>query len=117
MRGPLAAEDVPPGKEADPFAEPRMAHLVSAFVGANRLVLGQLAVPQAGADEEQRRGNEITVLPKLLELLDLKGATGTMDASRPGGCGSPTRPPGWASSCSHSGRDWPASRASNACAR
>lgn len=57
-----------------------MAHLVSAFVGANRLVLGQLAVPQAGADEEQRRGNEITVLPKLLELLDLKGATVTVDA-------------------------------------
>jgi hypothetical protein len=31
-----------------------MAHLVSAFVGANRLVLGQLAVPQAGADETRR---------------------------------------------------------------
>lgn len=57
-----------------------MAHLVSAFVGANRLVLGQLAVPQAGGDEDQRRGNEITVLPKLLELLDLKGATVTIDA-------------------------------------
>lgn len=57
-----------------------MAHLVSAFVGANRLVLGQLAVPQAGADDEQRRGNEITVLPSLLELLDLKGATVTIDA-------------------------------------
>jgi predicted transposase YbfD/YdcC len=57
-----------------------MAHLVSAFVGANRLVLGQLAVPQAGADEEQRRGNELTVLPELLELLDLKGATVSIDA-------------------------------------
>ena len=57
-----------------------MAHLVSAFVGANRLVLGQLAVPQAGCDEQQRRGNEITVLPELLELLDLKGATVSIDA-------------------------------------
>ena len=57
-----------------------MAHLVSAFVGANRLVLGQLAVEQAGEGEEQRRGNEITVLPKLLELLDLAGATVSIDA-------------------------------------
>jgi predicted transposase YbfD/YdcC len=56
-----------------------MAHLVSAFVGANRLVLGQVAV--AGADDDaQRRGNEITAIPKLLELLDLTGATVSIDA-------------------------------------
>jgi predicted transposase YbfD/YdcC len=60
-----------------------MAHLVSAFVGTNRLVLGQLAVDRpggAGADDEQRRGNEITALPKLLGLLDLQGAAVTIDA-------------------------------------
>jgi predicted transposase YbfD/YdcC len=51
-----------------------MAHLVSAFVsqGGNRLVLGQLAVE----DKE----NEITAIPRLLDLLDLKGAVVTIDA-------------------------------------
>lgn len=57
-----------------------MAHLVSAFVGANRLVLGQLALHRGAATDEQRRDNEIAVLPKLLELLDLKGATVSIDA-------------------------------------
>lgn len=49
-----------------------MAHLVSAFASSNRLVFGQLAV----AD----KGNEITAIPKLLELLDVRGATVTIDA-------------------------------------
>jgi predicted transposase YbfD/YdcC len=49
-----------------------MTHLVSAFVSANHMVFGQLAV----AD----KSNEITAIPKLLELLDLKGATITIDA-------------------------------------
>ena len=59
-----------------------MAHLVSAFAGANRVVLGQLAVAHVrpGEGDEERRGNEITTLPKLLELLDLRGATVTIDA-------------------------------------
>jgi len=51
-----------------------MAHMVSAFVsqGGNRLVFGQIAV----AD----KSNEITAIPKLLELIDLKGAVVTIDA-------------------------------------
>jgi predicted transposase YbfD/YdcC len=51
-----------------------MAHLVSAFVsqGDNRLVFGQLAV--------EGKGNEITAIPRLLELMDLKGAVVTVDA-------------------------------------
>ena len=69
-----------------------MCHLVSAFVGANRMVLGQLAVDGTGGgggggggggdeeEEERRRGNEITAIPKLLELLDLTGATVSIDA-------------------------------------
>jgi predicted transposase YbfD/YdcC len=72
-----------------------MCHLVSAFVGANRMVLGQLAVDGTGnggggggngggggeaEEEERRRGNEITAIPKLLELLDLTGATVSIDA-------------------------------------
>ena len=49
-----------------------MAHIVSAFAGENRLVLGQLGV----ADKE----NEITAIPKLLAMLDLKASTVTIDA-------------------------------------
>ena len=47
-------------------------HLVSAWASAARLVLGQVAVA-AGS-------NEITAIPQLLELLDLQGATVTLDA-------------------------------------
>src|SRR5262245_18936372 len=47
-------------------------HLVSAWACEARLVLGQVAV---GA-----RSNEITAIPLLLELLDLKGCTVTADA-------------------------------------
>ena len=52
-----------------------MAHLVSAFVtcGGNRLVFGQVAV----ADRE----NEVAAIPRLLALLDLAGATVTIDAA------------------------------------
>lgn len=51
-----------------------MAHVVSAFVsqGDNRLVFGQLAV----AD----KSNEITAIPRLLALMDLKGAIVTIDS-------------------------------------
>lgn len=47
-------------------------HMVSAFVTGNQLVLGQLKV--------DNKANEIVAIPKLLELLDLKGATVTIDA-------------------------------------
>jgi len=47
-------------------------HMVSAFVSGNQLVLGQLKV--------DNKANEIVAIPKLLELLDLKGATVTIDA-------------------------------------
>jgi len=50
----------------------QMIHLVSAWAAGNQLVLGQLAVDD--------KSNEITAIPKLLELLDLKGATVTIDA-------------------------------------
>ena len=49
-----------------------MAHLVSAFVGENQLVLAQLGV----LDKE----NEIVAIPKLLAMLDLRGSTVTLDA-------------------------------------
>jgi len=50
----------------------QMVHLVSAWCGQNELVLGQLAV--------DGKSNEITAIPKLLELLDLKKAVVTIDA-------------------------------------
>jgi predicted transposase YbfD/YdcC len=49
-----------------------MAHIVSAFASENRLALAQLGV----ADKE----NEITAIPKLLAMIDLKGSTVTIDA-------------------------------------
>ncbi len=47
-------------------------HRVNAWASRNELVIGQLSV----AD----KSNEITAIPKLLELLDLKGCIVTMDA-------------------------------------
>ncbi len=49
-----------------------MAHVVSAFASENRLVLAQLGV----LDKE----NEITAIPKLLAMIDLRGSTVTIDA-------------------------------------
>jgi predicted transposase YbfD/YdcC len=49
-----------------------MAHLVSAFVDANRVVFAQVAT--------DAKSNEIEAIPRLLALLDLDGATVTVDA-------------------------------------
>jgi predicted transposase YbfD/YdcC len=51
-----------------------MTHMVSAMVsqGGNRMVFAQMAVSD--------KSNEITAIPKLLELMDLKGAVVTIDA-------------------------------------
>ena len=49
-----------------------MAHLVSAFVRENQTVFGQLAV--------ESKSNEIEAIPRLLALLDIKGAVISMDA-------------------------------------
>jgi predicted transposase YbfD/YdcC len=47
-------------------------YLVSAWVGANSLTLGQVAV--------EDKSNEITAIPKLLKMLELKGALVSIDA-------------------------------------
>ena len=47
-------------------------HLVSAWSAKNNLCFGQIKVDE--------KSNEITAIPLLLDLLDLKGATVTMDA-------------------------------------
>src|SRR4051812_34267608 len=48
-------------------------HLVSAWATANGLTLGQVAV--------DAQSNEITAIPQLIELLDLKGCVVTIDAA------------------------------------
>ncbi|MEX0961752.1 MAG: ISAs1 family transposase [Simkaniaceae bacterium] len=48
-------------------------HIVSAFSAENDLVLGQLAT--------EAKSNEIIAFPLLIEMLDLKGATVTIDAA------------------------------------
>jgi predicted transposase YbfD/YdcC len=48
-------------------------HLVSAWAAANRLILGQQEVADGS--------NEITAIPELLRVLDLKGALVTIDAA------------------------------------
>jgi predicted transposase YbfD/YdcC len=47
-------------------------HLVSAWASANRVVLGQVAT--------DAKSNEITAIPQLLELLNIKGCIVTIDA-------------------------------------
>ena len=58
------SHDRPNGKSA--------LHLVSAWAAENRLVLGQIAV--------EDKSNEITAIPQLLDLLDLRDSTVTIDA-------------------------------------
>ena len=47
-------------------------HIVSAWVSENEMTLGQLKVDD--------KTNEITAIPQLIEILDLKGSTVTIDA-------------------------------------
>lgn len=49
-----------------------MLHMISAFATEARLVLAQ--------EKVSAKSNEITAIPKLLEYLDLRGATVTLDA-------------------------------------
>ena len=54
-------------------ADDRLAiHMVSAWCDANRLVLGQVAT--------REKSNEITAIPRLLELLNVEDAVVTIDA-------------------------------------
>jgi len=56
----------------DQAAAKKAIHMVSAWANCNRLVLGQVKVDD--------KSNEITAIPKLLKMLDLTGATVTIDA-------------------------------------
>jgi predicted transposase YbfD/YdcC len=56
----------------DPANDMRPLHLVSAWCTENHLTLAEVAVDQ--------KSNEITAIPLLLELLDIKGALVSIDA-------------------------------------
>lgn len=56
----------------DKAADTNAIHLVSAWANEANLLLGQIKVDS--------KSNEITAIPKLLDMLDLKGATVTIDA-------------------------------------
>lgn len=47
-------------------------HMISAYASSNKLVLGQLKTEQ--------KSNEITAIPELIKMLDIKGALITIDA-------------------------------------
>ena len=52
--------------------EHKAYHVVSAFVSENQLTLGEVTV--------NKKSNEITAVPELLDLIDIKGAIVTADA-------------------------------------
>lgn len=56
----------------DREAKQQALHMVSAWASSHRLLLGQVKV--------DRKSNEITAIPKLLELLDINGCIITIDA-------------------------------------
>jgi predicted transposase YbfD/YdcC len=56
----------------DTATKKKALHLVSAWIHDNKLTLGQIATAE--------KSNEITAIPELLKLLDIRGATITVDA-------------------------------------
>lgn len=72
-KGRLIAIDGKTLRHSYDKADERAAiHMVSAWCETNRLVLGQLAT--------EEKSNEITAIPRLLKMLDLRGAVVTIDA-------------------------------------
>ena len=72
IQGVIAIDGKTLRRSFDRASQKSALHLVSAWAADQWLVLGQLAV--------DGKSNEITAVPKLLELLSLKGAIVTADA-------------------------------------
>lgn len=72
IQGVIAIDGKTLRRSFDRASQKSALHLVSAWAADQRLVLGQLAV--------DGKSNEITAVPKLLDLLSLKGAIVTADA-------------------------------------
>jgi len=72
IQGVIAIDGKTLRRSFDRASKKSALHLVSAWAAEQRLVLGQMAV--------DGKSNEITAVPKLLELLSLKGMIVTVDA-------------------------------------
>lgn len=73
MEGEVIAIDGKTIRNSNDDADSKSAiHLVSAFAAENRICLGQEAIHE--------KSNEITAIPKLLEILAIKGCIVTIDA-------------------------------------
>ena len=72
ISGVIAIDGKTLRKSFDSASETSAIHMVSAWCHDNGLVLGQI--------KTEAKSNEITAIPKLLELLDIKGSTITIDA-------------------------------------
>jgi predicted transposase YbfD/YdcC len=70
--GHIAIDGKTARRSGSPARGIRALHLVSAWAAEHSLTLGQVAT--------EEKSNEITAIPQLLELLDLKGALVTIDA-------------------------------------
>ena len=72
VRGVVATGGKTLGRSFDHAAGQGPVQMISAWIRSQRLVLGQQQV--------DGKSNEITAIPKLLELLELQGAVVTLDA-------------------------------------
>jgi predicted transposase YbfD/YdcC len=72
VRGVVAVDGKTLRRAFDNGGEQGYIHMVSAWSSEQRLVLGQIKVSD--------KSNEITAIPELLDLLELKGAIVTIDA-------------------------------------
>jgi predicted transposase YbfD/YdcC len=73
MKGEVVAIDGKTLRHSyDRGADKGAIHMVSAWASANRLILGQCKVDE--------KSNEITAIPELLKLLEIKGCIVTIDA-------------------------------------
>src|SRR5690606_30536099 len=72
MEGVIAIDGKTARGSGDLQDAKKALHVVSAWSSANNLVLGQIAVDE--------KSNEITAIPKLLEMLDFQGQIVTIDA-------------------------------------
>jgi predicted transposase YbfD/YdcC len=72
ISGVIAIDGKTLRKSFDSASEKKAIHMVSAWCHNNELVLGQI--------KTDAKSNEITAIPQLLELIDIKGSTITIDA-------------------------------------
>lgn len=72
LRGTVALDGKTLRRSFDRAAGKAALHMVSLWAGEHGLVFGQQAVDE--------KSNELTAIPRLLELLDIRGCTVTIDA-------------------------------------